>query len=41
MRKNARTSLLYTHGSHIGAWVAACAGGEPFGTRPTDQLTGI
>ena len=41
MRTNARTSLLYTHGSLIGAWVAACAGSEPFGTRPTDKLTGI
>jgi hypothetical protein len=40
MRITARMSLLNTHGRLYRAWVAACAGSEPFGT-PTDKLTGI
>jgi hypothetical protein len=36
-----RTSTLFTHGPVMGAWVAACGHGEPFGTRITDKLSGI
>jgi hypothetical protein len=41
MRTATFTSMLIPQGTPMGAWVAACVVGEPFGIRLVDQLNGI